>query len=175
VNQPAERPEYGRVHGPGDRHDRLPEKPERHDDEDRDDPGRPGEASGRLVLVALSAPLRTLHGHDRSTLTRFEPFTGHALFTPGTLDYEFRSALRGLVLGKKVTATRAEGARIVKQGLALTRHPDDLTGERTWDLRGSFTAYDATYVALAELLDCPLVTTDAKIAREVKTVQVDLH
>jgi predicted nucleic acid-binding protein len=59
--------------------------------------------------------------------------------------------------------------------LPLTRHPDALTGERAWDLRGSLNDYDATYVALAEILDCPLVTTDAKIAREVKSVAVDLH
>ncbi|MEV5753326.1 type II toxin-antitoxin system VapC family toxin [Actinoallomurus sp. NPDC052308] len=63
----------------------------------------------------------------------------------------------------------------MKESLPFTRHSDDVTGDRAWDLRGNFNAYDATYVALAELLDCPLVTTDAEIAREVRTVRVELH
>jgi len=36
--------------------------------------------------------------------------------------------------------------------------------ERIWELRHTITAYDASYVALAELLDVPLVTCDAKLA-----------
>jgi len=33
-----------------------------------------------------------------------------------------------------------------------------------WSLRDNLTAYDASYVALARGLDCPLVTADAGIA-----------
>jgi predicted nucleic acid-binding protein len=33
-----------------------------------------------------------------------------------------------------------------------------------WELCETLTAYDATYVALAELLDAPLLTCDEKIA-----------
>lgn len=35
---------------------------------------------------------------------------------------------------------------------------------RVWDLRDNLRAYDALYVALAESLDAPLVTLDARIA-----------
>ena len=34
-----------------------------------------------------------------------------------------------------------------------------------WTLRENLTAYDATYVALAEALGCTLVTADARIAQ----------
>jgi len=34
-----------------------------------------------------------------------------------------------------------------------------------WELRNNITAADGFYVALAEALDVPLVTTDASIAR----------
>lgn len=34
-----------------------------------------------------------------------------------------------------------------------------------WRLRHNLTAYDAAFVALAKLLDAPLVTLDARIAR----------
>ena len=37
--------------------------------------------------------------------------------------------------------------------------------ERIWELRENLTSYDAWYVALAEALDCPLVTLDRKLAR----------
>ena len=33
-----------------------------------------------------------------------------------------------------------------------------------WDLRHNLSAIDAAYIALAEALDVPLVTTDAKLA-----------
>ena len=36
--------------------------------------------------------------------------------------------------------------------------------ERCWELRANVTVYDAVYVALAELLDAPLVTADRKLA-----------
>ena len=37
--------------------------------------------------------------------------------------------------------------------------------ERIWALRGNLTGYDAWYVALAEALDCPMVTLDRRLSR----------
>ena len=45
------------------------------------------------------------------------------------------------------------------------RYPHDVLLERIWELRDNLTAYDACYVALAETLDCCLVTADARISR----------
>lgn len=36
---------------------------------------------------------------------------------------------------------------------------------RIWELRDNLTAYDATYVALAEALACELLPADARLAR----------
>ncbi len=36
---------------------------------------------------------------------------------------------------------------------------------RVWALRSHLTSYDAWYVALAEALDCPLVTLDRRLGR----------
>jgi predicted nucleic acid-binding protein len=48
--------------------------------------------------------------------------------------------------------------------LALERHPHLLLA-RAWELRNSVSAHDAQYVALAELLDVPLVTGDERLSR----------
>ncbi len=42
--------------------------------------------------------------------------------------------------------------------------PQDLLLGRVWELRHNLTAYDAVYVALAEVLDARLVTRDRRIA-----------
>jgi predicted nucleic acid-binding protein len=36
---------------------------------------------------------------------------------------------------------------------------------RAYELRANVSAYDSAYVALAEALDCPLVTVDERLAR----------
>lgn len=61
----------------------------------------------------------------------------------------------------EVDAYRALG---VWKELGLIRFAATPLLERVWDLRGTVTAYDAMYVALAENLECPLVTADARLA-----------
>ena len=47
--------------------------------------------------------------------------------------------------------------------LGLRRFPVVGMLDRMWKLRHNVTAYDATYVALAEELDCPLLTADSRL------------
>ena len=47
----------------------------------------------------------------------------------------------------------------------LSRYPHTPLMARIWELRENLTAYDAAYVALAEALDAPLVTMDARLAQ----------
>ena len=49
--------------------------------------------------------------------------------------------------------------------LDLTLFPFAPFAERVWELRSNVTGYDAWFVALAEALDCPLVTLDLKLRR----------
>ncbi len=60
----------------------------------------------------------------------------------------------------------ADAARAVRswQRLGVQRFPVVGMLDRVWELRHNVTAYDATYVALAEELDCPLLTADARLA-----------
>jgi len=43
------------------------------------------------------------------------------------------------------------------------RHPHRPFLPRVWQLRHNLTSYDAVYVALAELLNAPLLTRDRKL------------
>jgi predicted nucleic acid-binding protein len=58
----------------------------------------------------------------------------------------------------------ASAVRDLKE-LAIERYPTRQLVWRAYELRENITAYDAAYVALAEALDCPLVTADARLAR----------
>lgn len=49
--------------------------------------------------------------------------------------------------------------------LGITRYPVFSYLDRVWELRDNLSAYDASYVALAELLDCNLLTADARLSR----------
>ena len=87
-----------------------------------------------------------------------------SLHAPHLIDVEVAQVLRRYVAGGLVSSRRAEEALGDLQDLALNRYPHHVLLRRVWALRHNLTAYDATYVALAETLDAPLVTCDAKIA-----------
>jgi predicted nucleic acid-binding protein len=83
---------------------------------------------------------------------------------PELIDIEVGSALRRLVLAGRLSERRARLALHDLHDLPLVRSPHRPLLPRCWALRGSVTFYDAAYVALAELLAVPLVTTDGRLA-----------
>src|SRR5260370_11491670 len=87
------------------------------------------------------------------------------LHVPPRLDGEIAQVLRGYFRERLYSASRGEEALQDLHDLPLNRYPHhDILMPRVWELRAVLTAYDAVYVALAELLDAPLVTCDRKIA-----------
>ena len=87
------------------------------------------------------------------------------VLAPHLLDFEVASALRGLVRRRELTGRRAQRALLDLSDLRLIRYSARDLLPRIWSLRESLSAYDASYIALAELLAIPLVTTDARLAR----------
>lgn len=87
-----------------------------------------------------------------------------SLHAPHLLDVEVAQVLRRYVRDKAITARRGQEALEDLADMPLSRYPHDLLIPRIWELRATLTAYDAAYVALAELLDARLLTCDGKIA-----------
>lgn len=72
------------------------------------------------------------------------------------------SALRRLARASRAVDRAARIAHLA--AFLLRRMPIAPLLERVWQRCSNVTAYDAAYVALAEQLDCVLVTCDAKLA-----------
>jgi predicted nucleic acid-binding protein len=86
---------------------------------------------------------------------------------PALLDVEVTQTLRGLLRAGKIDLETADQGRGDLTALSVRRYGDAALLPRAWELRDVCTVYDALYVALAEGLDAPLVTRDARLAHGV--------
>lgn len=89
----------------------------------------------------------------------------YSLWAPHLIDAEVGQALRrGVHLGK-LTAEAAGRALREVDDLLLERVEHEPLIHAAWGLRDNFSFYDGLYVALALMLDEPLLTFDARLAR----------
>jgi predicted nucleic acid-binding protein len=86
------------------------------------------------------------------------------LHAPHLIDVEILHALRRLVARKSLSEDRAADVLRDFVELSIVRYPHLPLMIRIWELRQNLTAYDATFVGLAELLDAPLLTCDSRLA-----------
>lgn len=113
-----------------------------------------------IVLDASAAVLALLSDGDaRRSLAR------ETVAVPHLADTEIAHALRAQVLRGQVSPDDAGAALAGWARLGLRRFAVVGLLARIWELRDNVTAYDATYVALAEALRCELVTADARLAQ----------
>lgn len=88
------------------------------------------------------------------------------LTAPHLLDSEVLHAIRRAVLLGNLTEPRADQALRTFDGLRILRYPAAPLRRRMWELRDNVSAYDATYIALAESLGATsLLTTDERLSR----------
>lgn len=118
-----------------------------------------------MIVIDASVLVTALvdDGQDgRSVRTRL---LGVELTAPSHVDIEFLHALRGLVRSEQTAPERADRAIAHLVRTPMRRFELSVVAFRTWQLRDNLTPYDAAYVALAEMLSAPLVTSDARLAR----------
>lgn len=87
-----------------------------------------------------------------------------SLHAPHVLDLEVTQVLRRLARQGIVTFGRAEEAVGDLLDLRIHRYPHFVLLTRIWQLRNNFSAYDASYVVLAEALKATLITRDNRLA-----------
>lgn len=85
------------------------------------------------------------------------------LIAPEILDLEVLQALRRHLRLGAIDDVRALAGLTMLDELNVERFSHRFLAGRIWALRDNLTAYDAAYVALAEALDVPLWTRDAKL------------
>ena len=88
---------------------------------------------------------------------------GQTLHVPHLVDIEVAHAVRRYAISGQIDGERGRIALAVLADLPLNRHPHAFLLPRIWDLRNNFTAYDSVYVALAEVLQAPLLTRDRRL------------
>lgn len=129
----------------------------------------------RLVVDASAIVeylLRTPRG-DRVEAAIRAP--GADLHTPALCDVEVTAALRRALLSGRLGPQRAAEAVEDYLDLPLARHGHQLLMTRALELRDNFSAYDATYAALAERLGAALVTADERLRRAaVSHLEIDV-
>lgn len=113
-----------------------------------------------IVIDASAAVLGLLNDGDARSCLADEPFA-----CPHLADSELLHALRARVLRGDIAAADAERALGTWARLGMYRVPVVGLLQRIWELRENLSGYDATYVAVAETLETPLLTADARLAR----------
>jgi predicted nucleic acid-binding protein len=118
-----------------------------------------------MIVVDASAILETLLRTSAATAVEnwlFAP--AQTLHAPHLLDVEVAQVVRRYAANREIDIERGRMALSDLADFPLHRYPHDFLLPRVWDLRNNFTAYDAMYVALAEVLDAPLLTRDKRLA-----------
>ena len=118
-----------------------------------------------IVLDASAAADAVLERGERGSWAARQLLEAEELSAPHLIDAEVVSALRRVALAREASPQRARTALDYFLTLPLERYPTTILLDRVWRLRHHLTAYDGCYIALAELLGQPVVTTDARLAR----------
>ncbi len=111
-----------------------------------------------VVVAALADSSSTGQWAERELETS-------SLAAPHLMPVEAANILRRAALSGELSADTASVAHTDLLDLRVELFPYEPLAQRVWQLRDTVTAYDAWYVALAEMLDSPLATLDTRLAR----------
>lgn len=118
-----------------------------------------------MIVVDASVLANALADDGRDgRAARARLTAGEDLVAPDLVDVETLAVLRKRWVAGDLSKNRFSAAIDDLEDLDLARYPALPLMRRAFELRDNVTAYDAVYVALAERLDCPLVTADRRLA-----------
>lgn len=113
-----------------------------------------------MIVVDASAALAALLNDGQAR----QLIAAERLHVPHLVDSEIASGLRRLAQRDRLGAADGRWALQTWRRLAVTRYPVVGLFERIWEIRANLSAYDASYVALAEALNCALITADLRLS-----------
>jgi predicted nucleic acid-binding protein len=119
------------------------------------------------LIVIDASVLANVVGDDGADgqRARREFRSAHAVAAPCLVDVETVAVLRKRWIAGAVSDDRFSAAVSDLEELDLDRYPALRFMRRAYELRENVTAYDSAYAALAEALDCELLTGDERLAR----------
>jgi predicted nucleic acid-binding protein len=119
-----------------------------------------------VVVLDASVLVGLLVESDRGqeAARRLEGETGW-LWAPAVIDAEVGHVLRVEVRRRRIPQSTADQALEGLMEMRLERVSHRFLAERAWELRDNLSFYDGLYIALAEALDAPLLTSDARLAK----------
>jgi predicted nucleic acid-binding protein len=113
------------------------------------------DASALVALLLDSGP-------DGTWVT--DQLSGRDLAAPSLIAYETANIIRRHERAALIGPDQAVQAHADLLDLPVEHWPYDLLAPRAWELRHNLSSYDASYVALAELIAATLITLDTRIA-----------
>jgi predicted nucleic acid-binding protein len=118
-----------------------------------------------VIVVDASALLEALLRTPAAAAVEERLFDErYTLHAPHLIDLEVAQVLRRYATTGQIESGRCRDALSDLYDFPLHRYPHDILLPRVWELRHNLTAYDAVYVALAEVLEAPLLTRDRRLA-----------
>lgn len=118
-----------------------------------------------MIVVDASALLEVLLRTSAAAAVERRLFdSGQTLYAPHLIDLEVAQVVRRYAATGELDVDRGREALADLAEFPLLRYPHDFLLPRIWELRSNLTAYDAVYVALAEVLGAPLLTRDRRLA-----------
>ena len=118
-----------------------------------------------MVVIDASAAIELLLGTRTGAAVEARLFSApEELHAPHLIDVEIAHVIRRWLLQESIGSVRARTAFDDLGALPIVRYGHEILLPRIWELRNNLSTYDAAYVALAELLDVPLLTCDRRLA-----------
>jgi predicted nucleic acid-binding protein len=117
-----------------------------------------------VIVVDASAVLEVLLRTPAAAAVEERLFLpDETLHAPHLIDLEVAQVLRRYAAVGEIAAERGRLALADFADFPIERYPHTILLPRIWELRANLTAYDAAYLALAEVLDAALLTRDRKL------------
>ena len=117
-----------------------------------------------MIVLDASAALKMILRHEGSEALA-DRVIGKDIHAPALIEVEVVSGLRRLQRQRRIAEDRAMIGLEWFLDLGTEKHHGEELTRRIFALRHSLSAYDAAYIAVAELIEAPLVTADGRLSR----------